>query len=306
MLRDDEPKFDHVQVRALFGSNKSYIKWPLSDAGSNKHVPQKVVQQILSVLGIKVSSRENNEGSRGGGGFNLKACIHPIMSNDKSEDLIKAGSRSIGDNGRFFLRKRPEANQYVLSLVFKNKVTHHLIAKNGEGLWTVNKKPYGSFKNLPGLIAACAKTPLPKGWPQQLKEGVTTSGNVVSTAGGGGRDADHKSDESHYDELPEPPPEPPPNPPPRAKGISEWGAVDIATFLQQHGLGAFTDAMGIVGVATGKTFIRLKAELFPPGSFSEENRTLFDAAMFKLRANSGRVDYTKDDTARFDRFTSGV
>jgi len=84
-----------------------------------------------------------------------------------------------GKNGRFLLRRREQKSEYVLTLVFKDKVTQHLVAKNDAGLWTVNKKAYGNHKALPAMVMACAKDPLPKGWPVKLSEGVTTGGKVL-------------------------------------------------------------------------------------------------------------------------------
>jgi len=115
-----------------------------------------------------------------GSGFDLKACIHPVMSNGQSEKIISAGQGSVaGKNGRFLLRRREQKSEYVLTLVFKDKVTQHLVAKNDAGLWTVNKKAYGNHKALPAMVMACAKDPLPKGWPVKLSEGVTTGGKVA-------------------------------------------------------------------------------------------------------------------------------
>lgn len=53
-------------------------------------------------------------------------------------------------DGRFVLRKRgPEhPDDYVLSLIFKSKCTHHLITKGSDGFLRVNGKSYGEIPNV--------------------------------------------------------------------------------------------------------------------------------------------------------------
>ena len=46
------------------------------------------------------------------------------------------------EDGKFCIRKHTEENQHVLCVVFKGKPTHHLMAMNGDGHLTINKKVY--------------------------------------------------------------------------------------------------------------------------------------------------------------------
>jgi len=55
---------------------------------------------------------------------------------------VKAGL----DDGRFLVRSRDnKVGEYVLCVVYKGKPTHHLIAKNPDGIYCINKKSYGEY-----------------------------------------------------------------------------------------------------------------------------------------------------------------
>ena len=62
-----------------------------------------------------------------------------------AEILAKDGKTT---NGRFLVRQHGDTNNMVLSLVYRNKATQHLIAKDGDGYLTVNKKRYGDHTDI--------------------------------------------------------------------------------------------------------------------------------------------------------------
>lgn len=86
--------------------------------------------------------------------FSLQSCIHPVMTNAEANRMLHANGPSLGDGGRFILRKRTQENEYVLSLVFKDKMTVHLLSENADGIWTVGKKSIGPFTSLAEVSVA--------------------------------------------------------------------------------------------------------------------------------------------------------
>lgn len=111
------------------------------------------------------------------------AWLHKNISREKTEELItKAGL----DDGRFLLRTREGKDDYVLCVVFKSKPTHHLVSKNEEGQYTVNKKTFGGHTKLADLVGKLGtKQP---GWPVPLSMPVNRAG-----AGGVGGGTDSSS-----------------------------------------------------------------------------------------------------------------
>lgn len=94
--------------------------------------------------------------------------VHGELSREEAEAIVKA--KGLKD-GRYLVRKREgQPGQYVLCVVYKNKPTHHLVAKDGDGLYAVNKKVYGDgFTDMPSAIAVL-RQPGVKGWPVPLTD----------------------------------------------------------------------------------------------------------------------------------------
>jgi hypothetical protein len=125
-----------------------------------------------------------------------------------------AGLLGIGGykDGRFIVRVRgPEyPKDFVLSVVFRGKATHHLITPRDDGVMTINKKTFGDdlrtmkqVRFLPciGIGVQCCKRrwrvrcthpqrvrqlvlsfayeDLPSGWPVKLIEYVTKAEEVI-------------------------------------------------------------------------------------------------------------------------------
>lgn len=86
-------------------------------------------------------------------------------------------------DGHFILRHRGDdaAKDYVMSVNFKGKPTHHLVTPNEEGHLTVNKKVFSASSRPDALITALAGTTLPKGWPVRLKAYTPTSASGIAT-----------------------------------------------------------------------------------------------------------------------------
>eukprot|EP00041_Stephanoeca_diplocostata_P017358 m.348471 g.348471 ORF g.348471 m.348471 type:complete len:626 (-) comp20674_c0_seq1:101-1978(-) len=85
------------------------------------------------------------------------------LSNTEATDHLSQGEGLI--DGRFLVRTR--GNDYVLSVVYKGRPTHHLVARDDEDKLCVNKKRFGtSASNIEDLIAALSKPA--KGWPVML------------------------------------------------------------------------------------------------------------------------------------------
>lgn len=90
-----------------------------------------------------------------------------FLTRDEAEAKIAGTS-----DGTFLIRKRKEKdNQYIMALVFKGKPTHHLIEMIN-GVWTVNKKPYGSFTILSEVSLVCWTTGID--WKRCGKYGVAS------------------------------------------------------------------------------------------------------------------------------------
>lgn len=70
-------------------------------------------------------------------------------------------------DGAFAVRDRPnQPDEYVLSVNFKGKPTHHLVSKNEDGNFVVNKKTYGGHTTIENLVNALSVKQA--GWPVLL------------------------------------------------------------------------------------------------------------------------------------------
>lgn len=91
--------------------------------------------------------------------------FHGSLSKAAAADRLQAG----GDlrNGDFLVRNRPKKpGDYVLTLVFKEIVTNHLIARDSEGVFVINKRRFDAPTDLIDLIEILQ---LPRAdWPQRL------------------------------------------------------------------------------------------------------------------------------------------
>ena len=73
------------------------------------------------------------------------------------------------------------ANSFILSVVYKNRPTHHLVAPDESGVWCVGKKSYGlQASSMKELIAALTGPTQPQDWPVQLTTQVHADGTRSS------------------------------------------------------------------------------------------------------------------------------
>lgn len=81
-------------------------------------------------------------------------------------------------NGTFALRRHKAENSYVLELIFKQRMTSHMIEVEADvGIITIGKKQYGLATTFDTLIESLATEPLPKtrtgqAWPIRLVQGL--------------------------------------------------------------------------------------------------------------------------------------
>lgn len=93
-------------------------------------------------------------------------------------------------NGRFIIRDQNAAGgKYVLSVVYKNRMTEHLVAISQDGICTINGKQYGKMPTVNDVVTQLSTLPMPldqngKAWPAPLIEGRDAqTGNWVSMSG---------------------------------------------------------------------------------------------------------------------------
>ena len=123
----------------------------------------------------KVAAAKKSPTKKAAGGKGV--YVHKGISREKAEELVtNAGLQ----DGRFLLRTREgKPGEYVLCVCFKGKPTHHLMGKNADGVYIINKKSYGDFKKPAQLISHLSKKG--PGWPVALDKPV-----YVEAKGGGG------------------------------------------------------------------------------------------------------------------------
>lgn len=70
-------------------------------------------------------------------------------------------------DGGFLVRDRPKyPGEYILSVNYKGKPTHHLVSKNDEGTLIVNKKSFSGHKDIKDLVKELSTKQA--GWPVAL------------------------------------------------------------------------------------------------------------------------------------------
>lgn len=96
----------------------------------------------------KLNRRAEMQKRSGGAAAALVSCLISL-SYFTSTEIMKEGHASDGD---FLVRLRdPGSADYILVLIFKGKPTHHLMHKNEQGQWTINKKVYVEEGTIEGV-----------------------------------------------------------------------------------------------------------------------------------------------------------
>lgn len=88
-----------------------------------------------------------------------------------------------GKDGVFVVWPKPNSSgsAYVVSVVFKSKVSHHVAMETDEGTWAINKKPCGTSSSILALVKFLGKKrPF---WPVPLSHGI---GSTKQGVRGGG------------------------------------------------------------------------------------------------------------------------
>ena len=63
-------------------------------------------------------------------------------------------------DGTFLIRRRPGADEYVLSVVYKGGATHHLVKKDAaSGVFKVNNKSFGNCTSLEAVCVSFVDSP---------------------------------------------------------------------------------------------------------------------------------------------------
>eukprot|EP00038_Savillea_parva_P018386 m.23378 g.23378 ORF g.23378 m.23378 type:complete len:1389 (-) comp4075_c0_seq1:34-4200(-) len=127
---------------------------------------------------------------------------HQHIKKQDAEDLLMAnGGAKVP--GKFLLRSKTAEgeNDYILSVVFKGKATHHAVARSSASdTFTVNKKLATPATNLDDLVEFLRSKH--KGWPLGLTEGVVceATSEYGPSTDGGDVDGSDGADEVEYTE----------------------------------------------------------------------------------------------------------
>ena len=93
--------------------------------------------------------------------------LHRGISKDEAEEKLRVGTQ----DGHFLVRERPGAEgEYVLSLIYKGKPTHHLMKTDDNGHVSINRKVVGlpAPTTLGAAIKLVTAEAVPPGWPLRL------------------------------------------------------------------------------------------------------------------------------------------
>lgn len=105
----------------------------------------------------------------------LPLWLHGSMDNGAAAALIPDGA----EDGTFFIRERVEGSEYVVTVVFKSKPTHHLSKwDDGDGCYLINKKPLEGTKTVQDVVA-CLRTKH-KFWPVPLTISINVDPAVAA------------------------------------------------------------------------------------------------------------------------------
>lgn len=68
------------------------------------------------------------------------AWMYSPMSKADADEILLSNAN---EDGEFFVRQRePQSRDFVMTLLFQGKATHHLMRKDESGVWTINGKKY--------------------------------------------------------------------------------------------------------------------------------------------------------------------
>ena len=129
------------------------------------------MQRYGSAASDVATAVEDGSGSSVSSG-GTPSWLHPVqsgreLSREEAEGIIRAGELP---SGKFVIRERNTPDEWVLSVAYKGRPTHHLINKTADGLLNINKKDYGNtWHTITDLVATLSQPEgsVP-GWPIPL------------------------------------------------------------------------------------------------------------------------------------------
>jgi len=181
----------HAVVRAGEGAEFTLNKNPTGStdlAGVAEFCKKKTkkwpVKLVEGVIGLP---NPNGGGSGGGGGGPnpLGTFFHGKLKKAEADQILLADGGE-GVNGKFLFRSKadPPGNDFILSVIYKKKPSHHTVARAAEGEeFTLNKNPTGKATLIE--LAEHLNQKRPK-WPVPLTKGVPGLDLPGLPGGGGG------------------------------------------------------------------------------------------------------------------------
>lgn len=155
---------------AAFSATVLPAGWPIRLTQTVDAISKTLIQMIEPAEVSKVAS----SGSRGTAN---KKWFFPVVDGvelkraDAERKLAKGNDYPAG---QFVIREHITegglAEQWVLSVNYKGKPTHHLIERSSvSGMLTVNRKQYGcQWNSVTELVDGLSQSNVPQGWPVQL------------------------------------------------------------------------------------------------------------------------------------------
>eukprot|EP00039_Didymoeca_costata_P001857 m.55688 g.55688 ORF g.55688 m.55688 type:complete len:582 (+) comp10997_c0_seq1:46-1791(+) len=98
----------------------------------------------------------------------IQVPLHAHMTNPDAGALLTDAT-----DGTYLIRQwQNSKTEWVLSVVFKSKATHHKMQTNAGGIITINGKKWTTARSLEGLVAALSSENLPNKWPVRLSNPI--------------------------------------------------------------------------------------------------------------------------------------
>ena len=158
----------HGSIEALLAAlSTKQPGWPV---GLDKplHSPDAAAVQESNTVADSDSEGEDNGSDT--------PWLHGKIDKAAAEALLLADGGA-DETGKFLVRSKGAPGQYIVSVVFKGKPTHHMLSQEGSGDFTINKQPTGAA-SVPAAVEYL-RSKRPK-WPLQLASGVPAGGAAAA------------------------------------------------------------------------------------------------------------------------------
>ena len=102
----------------------------------------------------------------------------PAKTTTTFDKLVARNTTS--EDGVFIIERHPQFDdKFVLNVTFQGRPTRHLMEKNNDGHFTINRRQYGDFSTIEDLVRALSDAnTLPQGWPVRLANLVIPDAEV--------------------------------------------------------------------------------------------------------------------------------